>query len=149
MNLLNKVRVTRGINKMSSGSSAIGNELDMAGYEGVLFIAVGSSVMRGSSNVTLKAAGSTASGGTFVNYSSYAATTRMSNNSFNSKLLCLDVYRPLKRYVKPVVGGASSSGIHTRGVVAIQYNARVPGSTQLRDSTYVGSNATIIAATSS
>ena len=149
MNLLNSVRITRGINAMSSGSSAIGNELDMSGFEGVLFIAVGSSVMRGSSSVTLKAAGSTATGGTFVNYSSYAATTGMSNNSFDYKLLCLDVYRPLKRYVKPVVGGASSSGLHTRGVVAIQYGARTPGSTQLRDSTYVGKYATIVSATSS
>lgn len=149
MNLLNNVRITRGINAMSSGAEPSGNELDMAGYDGVLYILVGSSLMEGSTNIDLKASGSTGSSGTFVPYSSYAASTAMVINSFDSKILALDVAKPLKQFVKPVVVGASSDAMHTRAIIAIQYNARTPGSTVLRDSTYVGAYATIVGATSS
>ena len=149
MNLLNSVRVTRGINAMSSGAEPSGNELDMAGYEGVVYVLLGSSLMEGSGTVALKASGSTASSGSFVAYSSFAGSTAITTGNFNKKILCLDVYRPLKRYIKPVVVGCSSGAIHTRGIIAIQYGARTPGSTVMRDSTHIAAYATIVGATSS
>lgn len=146
MNLLDNVRIVRGINAMSSKSSAIGNEIDTAGYEGIMFVAHGSSLMIGTSEVYLKAKGSTASGGTFVAYDTYAASTKMATNSFDYKILALDISKPLKRYVKAVVGGASSSQMHTRAIDAILYNGRKP---IITDSTLVGGSVVAVAATSS
>lgn len=146
-NLLDSVKIMRGINAMSSKSSAIGNAIDTAGYDGIMFVSYGSSKALGAS-VTLKAAGSTAAAGTYVKYNDYAASTKMATNSFDYKILALDISKPLKRYVKAVVGGASSSGMHTRAITAILYNGRRPGSTVLSDSTLVGDYKVVVGATS-
>lgn len=145
------VRITRGMNGQSTASGSTGNELDMSGFEGVMFILHGSSLMEASTNVSLKASGSTASGGTFVEYDSSVtvAQSTMTTGSFNNKILCLDLYKPLKQYVKPIVAGASSDVAGAFTITALQYGARVPGSTELRDSTYVGGYGVSVGATSS
>ena len=149
-NLGVNTKITRGINAMSSASTTVGNELDMAGFEGVLYISIGSSLMEGSGTMSLKAAGSTASGGTFVPYSVGSGSTVPVTASFDSKILALDVHKPLKRYIKPIIAGASSDVMHTRAVVAIQYSARTPGSSDVYlGSSLVGNVVTIVGATSS
>lgn len=145
------VRLTRGINGQSSNSGSTGNELNMSGYEGVMFILHGSSLMEGSSDISLKASGSTASGGTFVEYDSgvTVAASTMATGSFDKKILCLDVFKPLKQYIKPIVAGASSDVATCFTITALQYGSRTPGSTDLRDSTYVGGLGVSVGATSS
>lgn len=149
-NLSNFIKVSRGINRQSSGSTAVGNIVDMAGFEGCVFIAVGSSLTEGSTNVTLRARASTASGGTYVSIAgSDCESTGMATGSFNSKMLVLDVYKPTKRYLRPVVAGASSDVMHTRAIVAIQYGPRRPGSSGVgAASTFVAASKIVVGATS-
>lgn len=147
MNLAYNTRVTRGLNGQSSNATSTGNVLDMAGFEGVMFILMGSSLLEGSTDIELQAKGSTSSTGTYTTYASAAAST-MATGTYDRKMLVLDVYKPLKRYIKPVVAGASSDVKFCKSVAAIQYGARTPGSTQLRDSTYVGNVAVVVGATS-
>ena len=150
MNLLYNTKITPGLLGLSTGAASTGREIDMSGFEGCLFILHGTSLMENSAGATLKAAGSTASGGTFVAYSQTAASTHIqATASFDRKMITLDVYKPLKRYVKCLVTGNSSDTKIPFTVTAIQYGGRYGGSTNYRDSTYIAQASVCLGATSS
>lgn len=144
MNLLNNVKVVRALNTQSTAQTAsTGKAIDTKGFEGCLFIAVGSSLLCGTAAVLkVKTAASTTA--SFISSNQTLSSTRLVTASFNYKTLCLDVYRPLKRYLKPCVTGATSGTV--RSITAILYGPRRPGSSACESTQSV--RKTIVAATS-
>jgi len=143
MNLLQNVKITQVVTIQADGqATASGTILDMSGYEGVMFIASFGDVDDTSvltlqvQQDNLNAAGGMA---TLTGTSTYTAGATDADDD----LLVIDIYRPLKRYVRCQVVSATANAI-VGNVSAIQYgnpNARkVPitqGSTVLDSNTYV------------
>lgn len=125
-NLLDQVKIVRCLNAQSSGGAVTttGRLVDTAGFEGVMFIAVGSSLLN-KAGVSLRVKTAASTTATFVASSAYRSDT-LTSGLFDRKILALDVYRPLDRYCKPLVSGASSG--HVRSIVGVLYGARRPGS---------------------
>ena len=144
MNLLNNVKVMRALNVQSTAVTATtGRAIDTKGFEGCLFIAVGSSLLCGAAAV-LKVKTAATTTATFVSANTKLTSTSLVTASFNYKTLCLDVYRPLNRYLKPCITGATSGTI--RSITAILYGPRRPGSSACDSTQSV--RKTIVAATS-
>ena len=144
MNLLNQVKVLRALNAQTTAQTATtGKAIDTKGFEGVLFIAVGSSLLCGAAAV-LKCKTAATTTGTFVSSNTKLTSTSLVTGGFNYKTLCLDVYRPLNRYVKPCVTGATSGTV--RSLTAILYGARRAGSSACESTQSVRKS--IVAATS-
>jgi len=150
-NLLKNVRISRlwGSSGPVTASTAVySRAVDMHGFEGCLFILQGSSVINDGTTgayMRLQAANTTA--GTFYSLSGSTASStggvaggNWSSNSWQSKTLAIDLYRPLSthRHVRCVIVGASSGNINA--ITAIQYGARHAGSTDIwKGSTRAGS----------
>ena len=150
MNLLYNTRITRALLGQSSMPASTGVAIDMAGFEGVMFILHGTSLMESSTGMRLSAKGATSTAGTWVAYQSGAdSTAAPATGSFDAKIYAIDFYKPLKRYIRAVVTDCSSDVLSAYSVTAIQYGARYPGSTNLRDSSYIGAVALAVGATSS
>lgn len=120
------IRVSRVMNAVAAGSTAQnGSAVDMAadgGYDGVMFIlAVGT--LSSSQATSLKAQQSDDNGND-DDFSDLAGskTPTMADDDDN-QLVVLDVFRPSKRYVRPVVNRASANAV-IDGVIAIQYRGR-------------------------
>jgi len=150
MNLLYNTKITRAMLGQSSMPASTGVAIDMSGFEGVMFILHGSSLMESSTGMRLSAKGCATTAGTWVAYQSGAdSTSAPATGSFDKKIYAIDFYKPLKRYIRAVVTDCSSDVGGAFTVTAIQYGARYPGSTNLRDSTYLGAVALAVGATSS
>lgn len=142
---INIVRCTTGTHGTfdPDATTHVGPAVDMKGYDGVMFVYLGSSKF--SANTTgatfhIKVGASTtalknASTATFA-----MNLTGPSSNSWNKKTAVVDVYKPLHRYVQPRVkiGFATTSNSKTQWL-AIQYMARRPGSTAMLDGGTTGS----------
>ena len=148
MNLLSRINVIN-VSARSSASTAVSDAVDMQGYEGCVFIANGSTLMEGSSNVTLKIKSSTASAGTYTLYSGNVASTAIATGSKNYRVLMADVYKPEERYLKAVVAGASSDVSYLNNILAIQYGARRPGSSALNNSTTIAGSTIMVSPSTS
>lgn len=144
MNLLSQVKVRRALNAQSTATAATtGRAIDTAGFEGCLFIVTGSSLLAGTTGkIKVKTAASTTA--TFV-AANTVGTHALASGSFDYKVLCMDVYRPLNRYLKCCVTNATSGTV--RSITAVLYGARRPGSSAL-ESTQVGTRTVVVAATS-
>src|SRR6266540_1761419 len=103
-----------------------GGVIDMANYEGVVFIAALGTLASGT--VT----GMKAQQGNQANLSDaadLAGTAVLIADTEDNELLVLDIYRPAERYVRAVVTrGTADATID--GVIAIQYGPRVLPVTQ-------------------
>ena len=145
MNLLRNINIIKATTARVTGvTTAHSKVVDMAGYEGCLFVLVGSTLLMGTSGSTagvkkvqLYCKASTASAGTYVRYGGFAGSSSGLAAGVNKRLLCLDVYRPEKRYLKATVKGASSANSQIDCILALQYNARRPGSSAIMASTTV------------
>ena len=112
------------------GPDAInGDGLDMAGFEGVLFVAV-LGVVTGAGVDALTAQASDDDGGS-DSYGDLAGTST-SKVTGSNKLLALNVHRPAKRYIRPVLTRSVAASI-IGGVIAIRYGARKSPTTQGAD----------------
>jgi len=122
------LKVTRVSNAVAAGSTdANGTGVDMAGFDGVLFIAaLGAIVATGVQG--LKAQASTDDGSTDT-YGDLAGTLVAAADTDDNKLLMLDVIAPTKQWVRPVVERATANAT-IDGVVAIQYGAANKPTTQ-------------------
>jgi len=132
-NLASNVRIARALNAVAAGQTdQNGGIIDMANYEGVVFIAVLGTLASGA--VT----GLKAQMGNESNLSDAAdlvGTAVSMADSDDNKLLVLDIHRPAERYVRAVVTrGTADATID--GVIAIQYGARILPTSQ--DSTVAG-----------
>lgn len=114
--------------------------IDMSGFEGCCFIAIGSSLLAASSSphAKLQIQGSTASTGIWKTYDGYVSSTKPVTGSQNYRLLAADVYRPCTyRYLRTKLTCATSSDIRWDGILAIQYDPKVAGTTDMYDSTTI------------
>lgn len=121
-NLLKEVKLTRVMNAVAAGvtsqNSAI---LDMSGWDGVTFMAM-LGTLTATQVTSLKA-----QQGQAANLSDAAdlAGTLVGPlaDTDSNKCLVLDVYRPLDRYVRCVLGRGTANAV-IDGIVAIQYRGR-------------------------
>ena len=117
--LASSVKFSRQINATAAGVTAVnGSGVDMQGWDGVLFIcAIGT--LSATQVTSLKAQSDTQ-----ANFATAADTAGSNTGPYadadSNKMLVLDVYRPAKRYVRPVVLRATANAV-IDGVIAIQY----------------------------
>lgn len=117
MNLSSQVKITRVANAAAAGTSAVnGSAIDMQGYDGVLFIAaVGT--LTATQTTSLKAQEGDTSSPTADLAGSGSGNLA---DGDSNKCIVLDIYRPLKRYMRPVlVRGVANAVVD--GIWAIQY----------------------------
>jgi len=120
--------------------------VDMKNFEGVLFVAVGSTLVGATSNVSLKGQLSTADSTSSVyDAEGTVQSTKVGAAGLNYRVLALDVYKPTKRYVRFQINGTSSGAFE---VAAIQYGSKRPGSSDMYDSTTIGVRGVVVGATS-
>jgi hypothetical protein len=118
--LHNDIKVVSAVAQTAAGTTDVnGAIIDMAGYEGVLFI-----VMFGTLTATqvtkIKAQQDTdPAGGTMADLAGTLSAAM--GDSDSGKGLVLDVFRPAKRYVRCVVDRGTANAVVDRGV-AILYN---------------------------
>jgi len=144
-NLLSYVNIIKASTARITGATTIHSKaVDMAGFEGCLFVLVGSTLLMGTSGSTagvkkvqLYVKGSTASAGTFARYTGFAGSSSGLAAGVNDRVLMVDCYRPEKRYLKACVKGASSANSQIDCIMAIQYSGKRPGSSALQNSTTV------------
>ena len=143
MNLLNDINIIKlSTARNAAGSTGRSKVVDMAGFEGCVFILEGTTLLNGTTGsvlgnqkATLYVAQSSAAAGTYRRCVAYAASSSGLAAGVNKRILALDVYRPTKRYLRATVKGASSAGMYT--ILGIQYGSRRPGSSALQGSTTV------------
>ncbi|PZU87340.1 MAG: hypothetical protein DI527_18875 [Chelatococcus sp.] len=123
MSLLKNVKVTRVAASAVAGTTDVaGSILDMAGFDGVLFLALTGDVTD-TSVLTLKAQQNVANQTSGMANLAGTASFTAGATSADSKVLLLDVYKPRERYVRPVLTRATANAV-VDGIIAIQYDAR-------------------------
>lgn len=133
MNLSTSVKVT-----LASGAAAVattnvsGTTLDMSCFDGVMFILQAGAITDG--NLAVKAAGGAASDGS--DKSDLTGTSTALTNAQDNDVVILDLYRPLQRYITPVIVRGGATGAVVQGLIAIQYCANNKPTVQ--DATTVG-----------
>lgn len=139
MNFLQNCKITRVVNATAAGTTNInGSVLDMQGFEGVTFI-----LMVGTLTAT-QVTGMKAQEGAASNLSDAADLAGTATGPFadgdSNKSLALEIYKPMKRYIRPVVTRGTANAV-VDGVIAIQWSARVKPPTQ--DSNVVASKVVV------
>ncbi|HEX4499849.1 MAG TPA: hypothetical protein VH187_01580 [Scandinavium sp.] len=126
------------MNAQTAGSTAVdGTSIDMTAYDGVMFVAsVGA--LTATQVTTLQAKGSN-DNTTFNPFTTNAQTLAMADADSN-KLLVLDIFRPMTRFVRPTINRGTANAV-INCVIAILYNADKLPST---DATSVSQHATFV-----
>jgi hypothetical protein len=121
--LLNQIKVTRVMNAVAAGTTAQnGSSVDMTGFDGVLFVALFGALT--ATQVTSLKAQQSADDGSADDFSDLTGTlTGPMGDDDDNKGAALDVFRPEKRYVRPVIGRGTANAV-IDGVIAIQYCGR-------------------------
>lgn len=128
MNFLTNFKVTRVLNAVAAGtSSQNGSVIDMQGYEGVAFVAA-FGTLTATQVTSLKAQEGDASNLSDAADLEGTSTGPLADGDSN-KLLVLEVFKPLKRYIRPVVVRGTANAV-IDGVIAIQWAGRVKPETQ-------------------
>lgn len=121
------VSISRVMNAVAAGTTTQnGDPVDLEGADGVLFIALFGALTAG--QVTALKAQQSEDDGVADDYSDLEGTlVGPLLDTAGNKLLVLDVFRPEKRYVRPVVVRGTANAV-IDGVVAIKYSLRsIPG----------------------
>jgi hypothetical protein len=121
-NVLNtRTKITQVMNAQAVGITTVnGTVLDMEGYEGVEFVALAGVITDG--NFVLKAQDGALAN--LADAADLAGTATQLNNGQNNTEAVLDVHRPQKRYIRPVVVRGGATGAVINGIVAIQYGPK-------------------------
>lgn len=115
MNLSSNVKLTKLQDHTTAGTSAVNSdEVDMQGYEGVLFI---TSFGTAAADNTVNGAQSSVSGGTFVDLLGTSVASGTSDED-----VWLDIYRPIDRFVRLEAARGTSSTLES--IWAIQYGPK-------------------------
>jgi len=123
MNLLNNCLIKQVCDPVVAGSSIDENSdiLDMSGFDGVCFIVpVTDSADTGVATLTIEQDAANSDSSMAALSGAVATATSAANDDLNNKLLIVDVYRPVKRYVQGVITGATAN-IAFGNMIAIQY----------------------------
>jgi hypothetical protein len=111
---------------IAAGSSIDGNSdrIDMAGYEGVIFVApITDSADTGVATLTVEQNSADSDSGMAALSGAVATATSGANDDLNGQLLIVEVHRPRERYVQAVrTSGVANIAYGT--VTAILYGAR-------------------------
>lgn len=98
------------------------DRLDMSGFDGVVFLVpVTDSVATGVATLTVEENDSDSDTGMTAISGAVATATSAENDDLNNKLLVVDVYRPLERYVQGVITSAEAN-IAFGNTIAIRYS---------------------------
>lgn len=111
---------------VAAGSSIDNNSdrIDMAGYEGVIFITpIEDSVDTGVATVTVEQNGADSDSGMAALAGAVATVTSGADDDLNGKLLVVEVHKPRDRYVQAVRASATAN-IAFGTMTAILYGAR-------------------------
>ena len=118
MQLSNEVKVTRCTTQQEAGTAdQSGSSIDMQGYDGVMFITTFGTANDGN---YIKAQQDENDATGFGDAEDLAGTKTVSTGANNT--VVLDVYRPLKRYIRAVGVITASSTIGP--IFALQYKGR-------------------------
>jgi hypothetical protein len=123
MNLLKNVSIREVGAPIAAANNTDSNTdiIDMQGYDGVLFVTpVTDSVQGGVATLKVEQDTANADGGMAALTGASATATSAANDDLNDKLLVVDVYKPLKRYVQAVRTSATQN-IAFGNVIAILY----------------------------
>lgn len=148
MNLLQHVDIVRGLGLRTESTALASTFIDMSGFEGCVFVAMGSSKFNATKAYTMTVYGSTSAATTSqTTYGTVSSTANLpSTGSVDRKIMAIDCYKPEKRYLRLLMSstatGASTDYINN--VIAIKYGARKPGSSALNTSTSVWVSGVII-----
>ena len=125
--LLEETKTTRVVNATVAGTGDVnGTVLDMAGFDGVLFIAaVG--MLTVNNVTTLKAQQDTVQG--FGGGADLEGTEVAITDADDDQLIMLDVFRPVEQFVRCVVTRTTANAV-VDSVIAIQYSVRDLATTQ-------------------
>lgn len=132
-NLTKGVSVTTLSTGVVAGSTNVTTlaGVDMKGYTGVVFL-----VLLGTLTATqvtkLKAQYSNDDGSTDAYSDIAGSSTAAAADADAGKFLVLDIHKPLKRYVKPVITRATANAVITT-VIAIRYSAATAPPASLGD----------------
>jgi hypothetical protein len=139
MNQLVNTKITLVVPATAVGTANItGTTLDMSGFEGVEFVLLAGTITDGVAAV--KASSGAAANGSDAQ--DLAGTSTSLSSTQDGDVAALDLYRPLDRYVTPVVVRGGATGGVINGVIAIQYGAHVKPTTQ--DATTVPVSKTVV-----
>jgi hypothetical protein len=131
--LLKSAKISVSLGAQADGQATVqGATLDMQGFDGVLFLAKFDDV-DDTSVITLKAQeGGQSDMSDAAELTDGNATFTAGAADADDKLLGLDVYRPLKRYIRAesVIGTANAT---LAAIIAIQYKGRIEPVTQSAD----------------
>lgn len=125
MNILKNCLISEALAPVSASSSIDSNSaiLDMAGYEGVVFIVpIEDSVTGGVATLTIQHNTANSDSGMAAT-DSVATVTCVSSDDINQQLLVAELYKPTKRYVQGVVT-SSAANIAFGTMIAIRYGPR-------------------------
>lgn len=127
--LSNDVKITKVADHTAAGTTAVNSTgVDMAGYEGVLFV---TSFGTAAADNTVNAAQGLTSGGT---YDDLLGTSVASGTSDED--VWIDVYRPIDRFVRLEAARGTSSTLES--IWAIQYGGRVQPVDNTTSGTIIG-----------
>ncbi|AMV20415.1 hypothetical protein [Planctomyces sp. SH-PL14] len=121
--LSKQVKVTRVNNAAAAAQTAVNaTGVDMAGWDGVLFIALLGTLT--TTHATSLKAQQSSDNAAADDYSDIAgsSTGNMADGDSN-KIILLDVFRPTKQYVRPVLVRGTANAV-LDGILAIQYAGR-------------------------
>lgn len=124
MHLKDIVEVRRVLNAQAAGSTDItsATPVDLKGYDGVMFVALFGALT--ANQVTSLRGQQSSDNGSSDDFSDIEGSKvgPLSDDDDND-MLVLDVFRPAKRYVKPVIDRETANAV-VDGVIALLYRAR-------------------------
>jgi len=132
MNFLTSVKIDHVNSPITAASSTDDNSeiLDMSGFEGVVFITpITDSAETGVAALTVEQNTINSDTGMAAVAGGSAVATSAGDDDLNNRLLIVDVYKPLERYVQGVLTSAVAN-IAFGDTIAIRYGARSLPQTQ-------------------
>ena len=119
--------ITRVMNAVAAGTNDTQDStaLDMSGWDGVVFIALFGTLSATAVTDIRAQEGATSTPATDLAGTKISATPGTHDN----KALILDIYRPLKRYIRCRVTRATANAV-IDGIIAIQYRGKKAPVTQ-------------------
>ncbi len=136
----------------AAASSSYSAQVDMANYEGCVFIASFASSAASTGTASYKIRGtdtSTAASTSYTTLNGATVTVPASTTASSKRLAIIDCYRPTYRYLKADVVRKAKIGLN--GIVAVQYGPRyqptTPSSSNIATSTVALGNLLAVEAT--
>lgn len=126
MNLIKQMEILECGAPIAAANNTDGNTdiLDMAGWDGVVFIApLTDSVSGGVATLTVEQNTANSNTGMAALSGAVATATSAANDDLNDKLLIVEVHKPRERYVQAVRTSATQN-IAFGNVIAIRYTGR-------------------------